>query len=164
MPPLRERSEEIPVLVAYFLERFMHQYGRRVTPKPEFLQWFNEYSWPGNVRELENIVRRLVVLDNAPQIQEELLARQRTGTPDQPAPGDPSRPLQPLPAEGAATGLREIARRAAREAERRAISEVLGRVRWNRTQAARLLKISYKTLLSKITELGLAPKQKRHAS
>jgi len=164
VPPLRERSEEIPVLVAYFLERFIHQYGRRVTPNPEFLRWFNGYSWPGNVRELENIVRRLVVLDNAPQIQEELLARQQTAKRDEPPPTAPPGSLQPAPLEGAAKGLREIARRAAREAERRAISEVLVRVRWNRTQAARLLKISYKTLLSKITELGLAPKKKRHAS
>ena len=164
VPALRERSEEIPVLVAYFLEKFIRQYGRRVTPRPEILQWFNGYSWPGNVRELENIVRRLVVLDNAPQVQEELLARQQTAKPDEPPPTAPPGSLQSVPVEGPVKGLREIARRAAREAERRAISEVLVRVRWNRTQAARLLKISYKTLLSKITELGLAPKQKRHAS
>ena len=55
-------------------------------------------------------------------------------------------------------GLREIARWAAREAERRAIQEVLERVRWNRTRAASLLRISYKTLLSKIAVCGLAPK------
>ena len=164
VPPLRERKEEIPVLVAYFLEKFLRQYGRKATPKPEILQCFNEYSWPGNVRELENMVRRLVVLDNGGQIQDELLARQRTGTPDQPAATAPPGALPPAPAEGAAPGLRDIARRAAREAERRAIAEVLDRVRWNRTEAARLLKISYKTLLSKIIELGLAPKQRRNAS
>ena len=161
VPPLRERREEIPVLVAYFLEKFLRQYGRKIAPKPEILQWFNEYSWPGNVRELENIVRRLVVLDNAPQIQAELLARQQTGKPDEPTPTAPPGSLPSAPVEGAAKGLREIARRAAREAERRAIAEVLVRVRWNRTEAARLLKISYKTLLYKIKELGLAPKQQR---
>jgi len=161
VPPLRERREEIPVLVAYFLERFIHQYGRKMTPKPEILQWFNGYSWPGNVRELENIVRRLVVLNNASQIQEELLPRQQTGTPDPRAGTAPSGSVQPVSVEGAAMGLREIARRAAREAERRAIAEVLVRVRWNRTAAARLLKISYKTLLYKIKESGLAPKQPR---
>ena len=164
VPPLRERKEEIPVFVAYFLEKFLRQYGRKATPKPEILQCFNEYSWPGNVRELENMVRRLVVLDNGGQIQDELLARQRTGTPDQPADTAPPGSVQPVRVEGAPMGLREIARRAAREAERRAIAEVLDRVRWNRTEAARLLKISYKTILSKIVQLGLAPKQRRNAS
>jgi DNA-binding NtrC family response regulator len=61
-------------------------------------------------------------------------------------------------------GLREIARRAALEAERIAIREILNRVRWNRVEAARLLKISYKTLLYKINDCGLAPKQQRPAS
>ncbi len=53
--------------------------------------------------------------------------------------------------------LKAIARRAAREAERRALAEVLERVRWNRTAAARILKVSYKTLLSKLAECGLVP-------
>lgn len=61
-------------------------------------------------------------------------------------------------------GLRELARRAAQEAERIAIREVLERVHWNRSEAARLLKVSYKTLLCKIAECGLAPKQTRLAT
>ena len=60
-------------------------------------------------------------------------------------------------------GLREVGRRAARAAERKAIEEVLERVRWNRSEAARLLKVSYKTLLTKITQCGLAPKQGKRA-
>ena len=159
VPPLRERREEIPGLVRYFLEKFQRQYGRKVKPLAETIQWFTEYSWPGNVRELENMVRRLVVLDNARQLQEEILARQVSTAPT-PDPSDMSGPLPRPFVEDAAMGLREIARQAAREAERRAIAEVLGRVRWNRTKAARLLKISYKTLLAKITECGLAPKRR----
>ena len=54
-------------------------------------------------------------------------------------------------------GLKDIARRAARDAERAALLEVLERVRWNRTEAARVLKVSYKTLLSKLTECGIPP-------
>jgi DNA-binding NtrC family response regulator len=65
-----------------------------------------------------------------------------------------------VPSDAALAGvfdLKAIARRAAREAERRALAEVLERVRWNRTMAARILKVSYKTLLSKLTECGLTP-------
>jgi two-component system response regulator AtoC len=159
VPPLRDRREEIPGLITYFLDKFQRQYGRKATFPPDLLRAFTEYPWPGNIRELENMVRRLVVLGNAPQIQEELLARLQARPakpPGAPAPGTPHAALgQP----DSSTGLREIARRAAREAERRAIQEVLDRVRWNRTKAARLLKISYKTLLSKIAECGLAPKE-----
>ena len=54
-------------------------------------------------------------------------------------------------------GLREVGRRGAREAERKALLEVLDRVRWNRAAAARILKVSYKTLLAKISECGLTP-------
>jgi len=157
VPPLRERREEIPGLVAYFLEKFQRQYRRAVRLSADIIRCFTEYAWPGNVRELENTIRRLVVLGNVRQIHEEILARLQanhvqsaklTGTDEPPAPE-------------ASMGLREIARRAAREAERRAIKEVLDRVHWNRTAAARLLMISYKTLLSKITECGLAPKQRQ---
>ena len=161
VPPLRERREEIPVLVDHFLEKFHGQYGQKVKLPPEAIECFTDYPWPGNVRELENIVRRLVVLGNVRQIQDEVLASLRTPQSERTEVADgPSSP----PREQAATGLREIARRAAREAERRAIQEILDRVGWNRSEAARLLKISYKTILSKITECGLAPKHRRRAS
>ena len=58
-------------------------------------------------------------------------------------------------------GLREIARRGAREAERKALAEVLQRVHWNRAEASRILKVSYKTLLNKISECGLTPPSRR---
>jgi two-component system response regulator AtoC len=98
------------------------------------------------VRELENIVRRLVVLTDIEREIEALVARgcDRDG---------PAR----LPAEG----LREIARRAAREAERKALVDVLDRVQWNRAAASRILKVSYKTLLNKIVDCGLIPPLRR---
>ena len=158
VPPLRERREEIPGLVRYFLDKFQRQYHRTVTLPPDLLRCFTDSPWPGNVRELENFIRRLVVLGNAQQLHDELLARLQA-TPSKPSgvSGVGALPAS-LDRPEPSTGLREIARRAAREAERRAIQEVLDRVRWNRTKAAHLLKISYKTLLSKIAECGLAPK------
>ena len=142
VPPLRERREEIPGLASWFLAKFNTQYGRQKQLRPETMARLTEYSWSGNVRELENMMRRLVVLTDGEQAVEALVTRGRNAA----AP-------RPLVIEG----LREIARRGAREAERKALEEVLERVRWNRAEASRILKVSYKTLLNKICECGLKP-------
>jgi two-component system response regulator AtoC len=149
VPPLRERRDEIPVLAAHFLERFNAEYGRKVMIPPETLEVFATYGWPGNVRELENVVRRMVVLDGAAAVHTELLTRIRTERPAKTSSDDLGLIID-VPG-----GLKQVARQAARAAERAVIHEVLGRVRWNRTRAARILEISYKSLLSKIEEYGL---------
>ena len=149
VPPLRERREEIPALASWFLDKFNTQYGRQRQLSPETMTHLQQHSWFGNVRELENIVRRLVVLTDVEGEIEALVARGRNGD---------SRVR--LPAEG----LREIGRRAAREAERRALEEVLDRVQWNRAAASRMLKVSYKTLLSKIVDCGLTPPLHRQSA
>jgi two-component system, NtrC family, response regulator AtoC len=142
IPPLRERREEIPVLTAWFLDRFNLQYGRQKRLAPETLSLLDEHPWPGNVRELENTVRRMVVLADGEQEFAALVAKSR-------------RPCAPPRLVPVGEGLREIARRAAREAERTALAEVLERVRGNRLAASRILRVSYKTMLNKITEYGL---------
>jgi len=146
VPPLRERREEIPALASWFLEKFNTQYGRQKQISPETMTHLQQHSWSGNVRELENVVRRLVVLTDVEREIEALAARGRDGS---------GRVQQP------AEGLREIARRAAREAERRALEHVLHRVGWNRAAASRILKVSYKTLLTKIVDCGLTPSRTR---
>jgi two-component system response regulator AtoC len=159
VPPLRERREEIPALAHGFLAAFNDQYGRCVEFGGDVIDLFVSYGWPGNVRELENMVRRLVVLANAKPVYEELLTRLKVGRrTNGAAPGNGTAPgreqargSQPL----AGLGLKEIARKAALEAERQALVEVLNRVHWNRREAARILEVSYKTLLNKITECGL---------
>ena len=148
VPPLRERREEIPALAAWFLAKFNAQYGRQKQLPPETLARLREYPWSGNVRELENAIRRLVVLSDGEQAVEALVDRRR------PTPVDALRPL-------VTESLREIARRGAREAERKALAEVLERVHWNRAEASRILKVSYKTLLNKICECGLTPPSRR---
>ena len=158
VPPLRERREEIPVLVSYFLQKFRRQYNREIELLPEAMTFFVDYLWPGNVRELENIIRRLVVLGSVRQAQEEILAHLRNTRAEPSGSGAAAEAVALAGPPDLSRGLREIARWAAREAERRAIQEVLERVRWNRTRAASLLRISYKTLLSKIAICGLAPK------
>ena len=148
VPPLRERRDEIPMLAVWFLAKFNSQYGRQKQLLPETLARLREYPWSGNVRELENAIRRLVVLSDGEQAIEALVAHCWT------RPGEPSRPM-------ITESLREIARRGAREAERKALAEVLERVNWNRAEASRILKVSYKTLLNKICECGLQTPSRR---
>ena len=152
IPPLRERREEIPVLASWFLARFNEQYGRQKRLSSETMTRLTGYSWSGNVRELENIIRRMVVLSDGEQAFEALVAGGRCGS-------TATSPGAPIVTES----LREIARRSAREAERNALAEVLERVHWNRAEASRILKVSYKTLLNKIAECGLAPRSPRGA-
>ena len=142
VPPLRERREEIPALVAWFLGKFNVQYERHKQLAPDTLTRLMGHPWWGNVRELENIIRRMVVLADGERDFAVQAARVR-----------PLRAASPPPMES----LREIARRGARDAERHALSEVLERERWNRAEAARILRVSYKTLLNKIAECGLSP-------
>jgi len=153
VPPLRERREEIPALASRFLARFNSQYGRQKQLMPETLARLTDYSWPGNVRELENVIRRLAVLDDGEQAMEALMSRSRDGHNGNHGHNGHGSVPPPILAEG----LREVGRRGARDAERKALLDVLDRVSWNRTEAARILKVSYKTLLKKISECGLTP-------
>ncbi|PYR45826.1 MAG: sigma-54-dependent Fis family transcriptional regulator [Acidobacteria bacterium] len=146
IPPLRDRKEEILVLATRFLARFNQQYGRNRALSPEMTARLLEHSWRGNVRELENIIRRVVLLQDGEQaFASHVARRQQIGA------------TVSRPTSHGEESLRDIARRGAQEAERKALAEVLDRVQWNRAEAARFLKVSYKTLLNKITECQLKP-------
>jgi two-component system response regulator AtoC len=177
VPPLRERPEEIPILAEHFWQKYSRQYNRQGAHlSRDLLERFQSYSWPGNVRELENLVKRIVVLESEEFVTHELQAKSdsaaNVAAPKLNAPENaPIRQVNaPPPQEPAAKapqvtstgwtdgmGLKEIARRAAHEAERGVIKLVLDEVRWNRVEAARRLKISYKALLYKIVMYELAP-------
>jgi two-component system, NtrC family, response regulator AtoC len=182
VPPLRDRREAIPGLAQHFLARCNEQYARNVTLPAELMALICEYHWPGNVRELENFVRRLVVLGDTRRAIDELRARVQAPRPattllratrlalnaesvDLPVVGE--RAVDPYAVQAPAAGeiegfdLKAIARRAARDAERQALIEVLEHVRWNRAAAARVLKVSYKTLLTKIIECGIESRRVR---
>jgi two-component system response regulator AtoC len=152
VPPLRERREEIPVLTQEFLTRYSKQYARtRPALRPETMARFLAYNWPGNVRQLENIVKRIVVLATEDWVAGELSTSEGFEPPR--AARVASQPRAWDPADG--TSLKEIVSRACRDAERVALKEVLDRVHWRRLEAARRLRISYKTLLRKIKALDL---------
>jgi len=146
IPPLRQRREEIPLLASRFLSRFNEHYRRNQRLCPETMARLMEYSWPGNVRELENFIRRTVVQGGDQYAFNAPVARCQS---------EHAATSPPTPMVG--ESLREIARRGAREAERKALRDVLERVHWNRAEAARTLHVSYKTLLNKISECALTP-------
>jgi two-component system, NtrC family, response regulator AtoC len=181
VPPLRERAEEIPFLLAYFLDKYSARYGlERLSVSDATIRIFLKYSWPGNVRELENCVKRLVVLGTEDWIPVELGRRLPSGVAPDPAslppaaPGGHQAPAQVPNGNGHSdgngngndhangnghvsgdAGLREISRKAALQAEALALRVVLDEVHWHRAEAAKRLKVSYRTLLSKIKQHGL---------
>jgi two-component system response regulator AtoC len=157
IPPLRERRDGIPVLMEHFLRAANQAYGRQVEIPPAARRLFLEHAWPGNIRQLENAIKRVVVLGTAAGIEQELAAVS-TG-----APAPTVTPQIPVAEADGRMDLKAIARRAARDAERIAIADMLERTHWNRAKAARVLGISYKALLYKIVECGLVNKDEEPA-
>jgi two-component system response regulator AtoC len=176
LPPLRQRRDEIPVLTQLFLRHYAEHYNKpRIELASDTATLFEAYDWPGNVRELENVVKRMVILGTDEPVRRELadaIAGRKTTSPipalhRQPdaaaygngnghshaaPPPPPPAPAAPPPLTGS---LKDIARQAAREAERELIFRTLQQTRWNRREAAELLGISYKALLYKIKEAEL---------
>jgi len=150
LPPLRERREEIPVLVETFLARYCALYRRpHHGLSPRLVEAMTTYSFPGNVRELENMIKRVVVLENEESILEEISRPQATRA-------ERRDELDALLVEMEETAgdlpLREVGRRFALEVEKEAIEHMLKQTGWNRKRAAIRLGVSYKTLLQKIRD------------
>jgi two-component system, NtrC family, response regulator AtoC len=156
VPPLRERKEEIEPLVRHFVEKYRRRYHGGLEQVPaDVMERFHSYDWPGNVRELENLVRRLVVLRDPAMVLGELGQVRNVSVPavnaaTNVARVEPAGPMHtPLPEDAP---LKDVARRAARIAEREAILRALMRTGWNKRKAAKRLQISYKALLYKIKD------------
>src|SRR3954462_8078774 len=147
LPPLRERKEEVPILLKHFMSRMSEQYARPPLPlSPALLQACQNHSWPGNLRELNNFLKRYLILGDENLAVTELLPR-NDGTGG--SSGEPS-------SKGDAGGLKSLARSAKDEAEAQASTLALEQTNWNRKQAAAILQISYKALLYKIRQYGIA--------
>src|SRR5579872_5842263 len=156
IPPLRERKEEIPILLKHFMSQLSEQYARPPLPfSPELLLACANYPWPGNLRELGNFVKRYLVLGDEKLAINELKPR-TDGT------GAEFEPAAPRSGSDAGGGLKSLARTAKDGAEAEAIAKALDETNWNRKQAAALLQISYKALLYKIRQYGIARTKNTH--
>jgi len=146
--------------------RFCRQYNRDALKISQAtMRLLQDYSWPGNVRELENMIKRAVVLQTEALVQQEIALRSEKPWAPKPEAGPPPAqavaPVATSAIPDSEMGLKDIARRAAMAAEKAVIKEVLEKVRWNRAEAARLLKISYKAMLYKIRQVGLDDRPER---
>ncbi|MFZ5862587.1 MAG: sigma-54 interaction domain-containing protein [Nitrospirota bacterium] len=156
LPPLRERKEEIPYLIEYFLEKFNHQYNKRYPRLSDHtLQRFIQYDWPGNIRELENLVKRIVVLDNEDVVLAKSPNKEEAAQTVPPPPAALAPSLTEQTASGPNYSLKSVGKEAASHAERDLIRNVLYQTHWNRKRAAEILQISYKALLYKIKKYNL---------
>jgi two-component system response regulator AtoC len=184
VPPLRERRNEIMHLSGFFMDRYARRYNRPQRQLSDRLQrLFQTYDWPGNIRELENMIKRIVILQD-----EELAIRETSKAPrhavamagvgvgdgsssmgglaaddphfdndgaDMEADDEEADPEVAVATAPAGSRLAHVAKAAALKAERVMIEDALRQVQWNRRRAADQLGVSYKTLLNKIKECGI---------
>jgi two-component system, NtrC family, response regulator AtoC len=146
LPALRERREDIPLLVDHFIARMNARMGLQVvSASPETMKVLVDYDWPGNVRELENCIERAIVLCEGPRIGVESLPERIS-----------NHATTPAVAPETSTGEGDLSiKRASRRSEEVLIRRALQKTRGNRTRAAELLEISHRALLYKIKEYGI---------
>jgi DNA-binding NtrC family response regulator len=147
LPPLRQRRNDVPLLVDYFINKFADENEKpplRMTP--EALRPLMDYDWPGNVRELENVIERAVVLANGPAITVDLLPDNLVGS------GTKLALMEHRP-DASLFDIME-------DCERRIISDMLEKCGWNQTEAADRFRIPLSTLNQKIKRLSIEIKKK----
>jgi two-component system response regulator FlrC len=151
LPPLRERKGDVPLLADYFVKRHASRNNRPAASlSPEALEVLCHYNWRGNVRELENVMERALLLSNGVEIQPQHLLMNTGSAP-------PVRAALPAkPAPPAAGGLNIKVGMSMAEAEEKLIFETLRQLGGNRTQAAKVLSISVRTLRNKLNEYSAA--------
>lgn len=149
LPALRDRQEEVPVLLEHFMAQMAKAFGRPpLTFSDRLLRACTAYPWPGNVRELQNFVKRYLIFASEETALSDLQAIDAPPVVN----GDDEAP----------SALKSVARSAKGDAEARVIARALEQTNWHRGKAANLLQISYKALLYKIRQYGLTPPARTH--
>jgi transcriptional regulator with PAS, ATPase and Fis domain len=166
--PLRNRTEDISYLIDYYVKEYANQLNVKKLsyPSPKTIDKLCSHHWPGNVRELQNVLKRIMILGESEESIDAMLNGQISQTqslglqsPETEAPisfdlwggnGENSLGIESF-------SLKKITKKAVARVEKEVISYVLDKTGWNRSKAAKILKISYKTLLYKITDLDINP-------
>ncbi len=155
MPSLRERRDEIPMMLRHFMIHLADRYAcAQINVSPRLVDACENYSWPGNIRELENFVKRYLVLGDEAAAITELqrgIARGSGNGNEVSVPEQAAQTQQP--------DLKEMVRNLKNGAESEVIAQVLEETAWNRKRAATKLNISYKALLYKIRQYDIRPRQ-----
>jgi DNA-binding NtrC family response regulator len=153
LPPVRDRRDDIPLLVNHFLERYNDLYEKEYPAlAPETISRLMQFNWPGNVRQLENLIKQVVVRGDE-SIFDDLLSNNMAGTPDIHDIGAGG--IEDSPELVNSFSLKQRVGVAVAREEKKLISTVLNKTNWNRRKAADLLEISYRSLLYKIKEYNL---------
>jgi DNA-binding NtrC family response regulator len=157
IPPLRERREEIPILLRHFLKKYGGQSGLPCRPvSAAVMKFAKRQDWPGNVRELENFAKRYLALGDQALT---------SGNGNHLWPNGSGDSVRKVPEENVASrALKEHVSSVKRDAEAAAILKALQQTNWNRKEAARILQISYKSLLGKLRLYGLESSEREESS
>ena len=164
--PLRNRPEDIPHLIEHYIKEYTTMFGDKKlqNPNQRTITKMAAYAWPGNVRELQNVLKRIMILGEGEETIDDLLntsVRQQRGSESQEAGTKPSIPVDLWGLHGdkapnlSSLSLKKVRKKALDRVEREVISYVLEKTGWNRSKAAKILNISYKTLLYKIKDLSI---------
>jgi len=168
IPPLRNRPEDIPLLLDYYMEKYSFRFDKKQIPKlePGHIEKLMVYSWPGNVRELQNVIKRSMIMGNWDEIIDDLYIKILSGA----STGSEKSALisasivdvlsyfkGDYSSDQGSFSLKKVTKKATDRIEKEVISYVLGQTGWNRTSASKILKIGYKTLLCKINDLKIKP-------
>lgn len=165
VPPLRERKDDTPLLIHYFMNKYCYEFRKEILNIPDNVANLLEaYHWPGNIRELENVIRRAIALRDWGFLSQELKPDETRSGSSEIHSSDSGWPLvkwDDYQFEGYFNSndfsLKKICKDYVSEAEREMIINTLQQTQWNRTKTAQLLQVSYKTLLNRIDEFDLKP-------
>ena len=166
--PLRKRQEDIPHLIDHYIKLYTEEFaGKSLSiPTPKVIDQLMAYDWPGNVRELQNVLKRLMILNNVENSLEDLLNPPSVkkgvkgiavSAGQQPSSMDFLNFNINNPSELSSLSLKDIKKRAMEKVEKEVIAYALKKTHWNRSKANKILGISYRTLLQKIQEHELTP-------
>jgi DNA-binding NtrC family response regulator len=153
VPPLRERREEIPLLMEKMVERAAIELGQPFSFSPRIVEAAQDYHWPGNLRELRNFVTRTLILRDQESAYNDLRAKTKSNATV--VVDTPSTEAAAGKTGTGAPGMRDIINDVKNQTEIRILQEALSASGWNRRRAASNLNISYRSLLYKIEQHGL---------